>query len=75
MKGYPPSSKTNSWLMSGIGSLTNVGGCGVPVCSGVPVLEKAPDLVRNSERAATPFFVPRMTGREMYLEAFLRMYL
>ena len=47
-------------------------GCGA--YSGVPVLEKASDSVRNSERAATPFFMPRMTGREMYLEAFLLMY-
>ena len=51
-------------------------GCGVysGVYSRVPVLEKASNLVRNSERVATPFFVPRMTGREMYLEAFLWMY-
>ena len=57
--------------MSGIGSLLNVGGCGM--AGGVPDLEKAPDFIRNLERAAMPFFVPKMTGREMYFEAFLSM--
>ena len=58
-------------LMSGIGSLSRVGGWGAT--GGVPVLEKAPDFAMNSVRAVMPSFVPRMTGRAIDLEALVRM--
>ena len=42
---------------------------------GLPVLEKAPVLVMNSARAEMPLVVPRTTGRERCLEAFLSIFL
>ena len=42
---------------------------------GLPVLEKAPDLIMKSVRAEMPLVVPRSTGSERCLEAFLSIFL
>jgi hypothetical protein len=39
-----------------------------------PVLEKAPDFFKNLARASIPLFEPKITGREIYLNAFLRIW-
>lgn len=73
----PPSSKTRvgstAGFKIGIGSSMREGGFGL--LGRFPVLENAPDFRMNSERAEMPFLVPRMTGRERCLEAFLRIFL
>ena len=56
-----PSSSAKSWSMLGIGSFSRMGGEGVAEV--VPVLEKAPDFIKNSDRAVMPSFVPRRVGR------------
>lgn len=53
--------------MSGSGSLSKRGIVGL--ATGVPVLEKAPDFIRNSESAAMPSLVPSKDARERPLEA------
>lgn len=56
--------------MIGTGSFSKEGGRGG--LGGSPVLEKALDLRMISARATIPLLVPRITGRAMYLDTFVR---
>ena len=64
---YPPSSSSSSCSMLGSGSFSMRGAVGL--VWGVPVLENAPDFIRNSDRASIPSLVPRRSDRDRALEA------
>ena len=71
---HPPSLCSKLWASSAScsGSLSKVGGGGLVGID--PVLVKAGDILRNSERASIPSLVPRSSGRERILEALSRMF-
>ena len=64
---YPPSSSSSSCSMLGSGSFSMRGVVGL--VWGVPVLENAPDFIKNSDRASIPSLVPRSSDRARALEA------
>ena len=66
-KCYPPSSSSNSCSILGSGSFSMRGTVGL--VRGAPVLENAPDFIRNSDRASIPSLVLRRSDRDRALEA------
>jgi hypothetical protein len=61
--------------MSGMDSLVKEGGGRCRVLGDAPVLENAPDFWMNRAGAAMLLFVPRISWRDRYLEAILRILL
>lgn len=64
---HPLSSMLKSWSTLGSGSFSRRGGVGSGLA--VPILENAPDLMRNSVRADIPSLEPSSTVSARGLEA------